>query len=621
MSRSRARVVSIVAAVALAAAVFVPTVTFEFTNWDDPDYVIANPVLVSGKLWQLLGPSTTTADAWTPVTMLSFALERAFFGLKPGAFHATNVLLHAACAGLVVVLLLGLGLSPGAAFLGAALFSIHPLQVESVAWVSGRKNLLSTLLLLTALLSFRRGDRTATVSGTLLGALAILAKPTAIVVAPLAFLDRVRAGTAWRRAAIETIPLMLAALAAGMLVMHQQGPARAAIGAEPTSVRLLTMAGVLGDYAVRLVSPSDLSAYYPVDPIRGGDPIAWLLLGGITLGCLVLGWLVWRSPGARFLALWIPVAGFPHANVIAGPFWIADRYAYLPLIGAAGLLGFGASRLLERGRAGTRIAVAVAATLAVAALATRTVERSAVWRSSHSLWEDTLRKAPRFTDGYINLGAALALEGDHAGAAVAYSRALELRPGEAKVLASLANAYSELGRSDEANELYAQALLSDPGSFAAHYNRGLLLQGEGRVEEAVEHYLRALDAEPGSWIGWNNLGNAYQSLGRLEEALGCYANALDANPGYAPALSNSGDAYRRSHRREEARRAYERALVFDPELVEPTYGLALIAASRGELLEARRHLRRVLELDPELELARTSLAQVEARLATIGAEP
>jgi hypothetical protein len=463
------------AAALLAAAVFGPTVHFDFTNWDDVDYVVANPVLVSGKLGQLLDPSVTTADAWTPLTIASYALERPLFGEEAAGYHAVNVVLHASCTGLVVAVLLGAGVPPVGAFIGGALFGVHPLQVESVAWVSGRKNLLSTFLLLCALLAFRRRGPGGVALGTGLGALALLAKPTAVVVAPLVLLDRLRAGAGSRmKTLVELAPLFLVALAVGLLAMQHQGEARAEIAGEPALVRLWTMAEVAGVYLQRLVVPTDLAIYYPMAPVRTAELGVLALTIGMLLAVGGAAWRLRRNAPALFLLAWIPIAAFPHANVIGGPFWMADRYAYVPLVGVGGLIGLAASWLLDRTRGPARWGIALGMAVVLGGCALSAVRRAEVWRSSLTLWEDTLEKAPRFTEGYLNLGSALALEGRHEEAAEAYGRAVELRPTDARALASLGNAYDELGRRAEAFALYEAALDSDPRSFAGHYNLALI---------------------------------------------------------------------------------------------------------------------------------------------------
>jgi tetratricopeptide (TPR) repeat protein len=599
------------AAALLAAVVFLPTVRFDFTNWDDIDYVRANPVLVSGKLSRLVDPTETTADAWTPLTIASHALERAVFGEEAAGYHAVNVALHAGCAGLVVAVLLGAGVPPAAAFIGGAL------QVESVAWVSGRKNLLSTFLLLCALLAFRRRGAAGPMLGTGLGALALLAKPTAVVVVPLVVLDRLRSGArSWRQNLLELAPLFLAAVVVGLLAMHQQGEARAEIAGEPAWVRLLTMTEVAAIYLRRLVAPMDLAAYYSVDPVRSGEPAVLALLVGIALLAGAAAWRLRRNRQALFLLAWIPLAAFPHANVIGGPFWMADRYVYLPMVGAAGLVGLAASWLLEKSRGPSRWGIALGIALALGAFAFSAVKRSEVWRSSLILWQDTLDKAPHFAEGYLNLGSALAFEGRHEDAARAYRRAVELRPADARALASLGNAYDELGRRREAVDLYKAALESDPKSFAGHYNLAIILQEEGLLEDAVGHYRQALSTDPESWIAWNNLGNTYQTMGRGEAAVESYRRALEVNTSYTPALVNLGDALRRLGRVGEAEESYRRAIALEPALVEAHYGLALAAAARGDLQSARDRFVLVLELDPSLDAARRSLARIEERLTT-----
>jgi tetratricopeptide (TPR) repeat protein len=581
-----ARGAAILGATLVAAAVFAHTLEFKLTNWDDPEYVVANPVLVSGKLLRILDPDTTVADAWTPLTTASYAIERSIAGLEPAIYHATNVLLHALCSGAVAWLLLGTGLSPVGAFLGAALFAVHPLQVESVAWVSSRKNLLSTLLLLLALGAFRRGDLRGAGVGTVWGTLSLLAKPTAVVAAPLALLDRLRISPRGLVPALRhTAPLALVALALGLLAVHHQEAVRAELAAVPLVGRIVTMGSVVLAYARLGVLPTELSAHYPIVPSPASDPAALVIT--VVLGALFVGaaWLLRRDRTALFFLCWIPVAAFPHSNLIAG-----------------------------------RIFAAAGAT-ALVALASVSIDRARTWRTSSTLWEDTLQKAPLFAEGYLNLGYAYVQEKRHAEAAEQYRRALELRPGYEDALTSLANELDLLGRREEAMRLYRRALELDPESGVAHYNLALVLQHDGRLEEARAHYVRAVDLEPGNWLYWNNLGTTFRALGQEEEALEAYRRALDTNPGYAPAWANWADTLRRAGRLDEAARAYERAIAADPHSAHAKYGLAALHAARGELILARDLLREVLELEPDADVARRSLSQVESRLAGSASPP
>jgi tetratricopeptide (TPR) repeat protein len=620
IGRRREGLAACVGAAVIAAVVFLPTLSFEFTNWDDVDYVMANPVLVSGKIGRLLDPDVTTADAWTPITIASYAVERALVGLDPWLYHATNVALHAACAALVAAVLLGTGLPPLGAFVGAALFAVHPLQVESVAWVSGRKNPLSTLFLLAALLAFRGAGWRAALWGTALGALALLSKPTAVVLAPLVLLDRLRARAFAGRPAIERrdlvalAPIFVFSLAIGLLAADQQGDARADIAREPFIVRALTMGKVAGQYADHLVLPTDLSAHYPVRPASPGDATAIATLFGVFALFGLGAWRLRRDPTPLFLLAWIPLSAFPHLNLIAGPFWMADRYAYVPLVGVAGLVGLGAGRLWPRLPRAGRGAAAVAAAVVVIALGLASIERSRVWRTSFSLWDDTLARVPDFFEGHLNLGTAYALDGRHEEAAAAYRRCLEIRPHHADAHVSLGNELDALGRRAEATPLYEHALRLDGKSWAANYNLAIIFQEDGRLEDAKRLYEYAVTLDADSWLTWNNLGTTYRDLGQTEAAMGAYRRALDANPAYAPAWINLGDTLRRMGRPAEAERAYLRASEADPSLARPHYSLAILYAARGDLLLARTRLLKALEIEPDLAIAGRSLAIVEERL-------
>jgi tetratricopeptide (TPR) repeat protein len=486
--------------------------------------------------------------------------------------------------------------------------------------VSGRKNPLSTLFLLAALLAFRRAGWRAAILGTALGALALLSKPTAVVLAPLVLLDRLRAHAFAGRPALERrdlvalVPIFVLSVAIGLLAADQQRDARADIAREPLAVRALTMGTVSVRYAQHLVVPTDLSAHYPVRPASPRNAKAIAALLGVLALFGAGAWRLRRDPAALYLLAWIPLAAFPHLNLVAGPFWMADRYAYVPLVGVAGLVGLGAARLWSRLGSAARGGAAVAAAAVVIALSVVSVERSGVWRTSFTLWDDTLARVPDFFEGHLNLGTAYALEGRHEEAAAAYRRSLEIRPEHADARVSLGNELDALGRRAEATALYEQALRLDGESWAANYNLAIIFQEDGRLEEAKRLYEYAVTLDAESWLTWNNLGTTYRDLGETEAAIGAYGRALDANPRYAPAWINLGDTFRRTGRPADAEGAYLRAAEADPSLARPHYSLAILYAARGDLILARARLLRALEIEPDLAIARRSLAMVEERL-------
>ena len=560
--RGRAATALVCASIALAVALaFGRVLGHGFLNFDDDVYVHANPLVLGGITPRGVAQAFVTVHSftWHPLTTLSHMLDVELFGLDPGRHHATSLVLHAATAVLLFLVLRRMTGAFACSAFAALLFAVHPLRVESVAWLSERKDVLSGLFFVLTLGAWTRWVRSPTAGryavALLCFVLALLSKPM-VVTLPfvLLLLDRWpfdRLGDAGRPLrhlgprALEKLPFLVLALADGAVAMTTQEGAMTATDTVGFGSRL---ANALVAYAVYLRQsfvPVDLGILYPY--VREGFPVLTVALAGLLLAAITAGALLARRRCPALLVGWlwfagmlVPVIGIVQIGVHA---W-ADRYTYLPHVGLAIALVWSVAawwpRALDR-----RIAVALGA-LAAVALVVAARAQTAHWRTSEALWRHTLASTPRNSVAHAQLGVALA--------------------------------------------------------------------DAGRADEAVEHYRKALAIQPDYPTPLYNLGNALAARGDLEGAIAQYRLAVRARPDYAKAHNNLGAALAARRRTDEALEAFRAALAIDPGYVEARLNLAAALEQAGRTDEARAEYRRVLQTQP-------GNADAQARLRALGATP
>jgi hypothetical protein len=502
---------------ALVLAAFSPLRHNDFVDYDDNAYLTRNPAVQGGLgaaslRWAF---TTTRGSNWHPLTWVSHLADVSLFGLDPRGHHLVNLLLHAANTLLLFLLLRSLTGEPWPSAAAAALFGVHPLHVEAVAWAAERKELLAAFFGLLALHSYRRavsrpgGPRLA--PAALLLALGLLAKPTLVslpfVLLLLDFwpLRRTAAGAApgapalpWRRLAAEKLPLFALAAASCLVTYRVQGGAAAMLQHLPAATRLSNAVVAAAAYLGRTLWPARLAFFYP-HPERPWPATTFaaalatlLLLTGAAAALrrrapwLAVGWL-W------FLGMLVPTVGLVQVGWQAR----ADRYTYLPLIGVFTAAAWGTVRWSRRARQGPLVAAAAAALLLAAAAQTRA--QVATWRDTETLFRHAVAVT---TDNWLahqNLGAYL-----------------------------IARQRTEEGLRQE-----REALRIKPGAADAWYNLGCGLLARGEGEPAAEAFRAAIRLKPADPDFHVNLGTALFALGRREEAACSYERALRLDPALA----------------------------------------------------------------------------------------
>ncbi len=530
---------AIAALVALVFLTFYPALSSGFV-WDDDDNVTENMTLRSAKGLSSIWLDPHSNQQYYPLTHTSFWVEYQLFGLQPWSYHLVNLLLHAASAALLFVILRGLSV-PGA-WLAAAVFAIHPLQVESVAWVTERKNTLAGLFLMLAVLVFLRHAKLlaprpgsaepARRSKSLLGEISVpatvlfilaLASKTAVATAPLALLailwwKRDRLGV---RDAIGVAPMLVLGVLAGSATAWLERHHVGAAGSLPSFgilERLLLAGRALWFYAAKFVWPRGQVFIYPSWTPRAGDLLAWILVlaaASVPVALCGLRRHIGKGPAAAALAyglLIAPASGFFDLYFFVFSF-VQDHFQYFACMALSALLGAVLAALLRRPAVFASVSAGIVLVLAVASW-----RRVHVFRDAETLWLDTIA---RNGDAWMARGnlAKLLIERDDPGAAVAELReALRLRPGETELHNLLGSALSKTGDTDGAIEAFRSAIRTKPGSALLHYNLGIMLAREGRLEEAIEANRQALRIDPRALPAWKNLANVLFRAGAYQES-------------------------------------------------------------------------------------------------------
>ncbi len=514
------------AAIVVAAAVlvaFYPALSGGFV-WDDVDYLRNNPV-VHAAFPAVLGrlARTVVAGNYHPLTMASLLLDRLWYGTGAFGFHLTSVLLHAANGALVGFVLLALGARRLAAWAGALLWAVHPLRVESVAWVSARKDVLYTLFFLLALLAYlRHAKKDAGAGKTYALSLALfvgsaLSKATAVCFVPVILLTDWYVGRLpTARALIEKIPFATLALAVGIVALAAQKTA----GAIPVAhdhglLGRLALAGYgLTFYVAKSLSPWSLSAFYPYPATpSGGLPLVVVLAAVASAAVLIA--LVGMRERARLAAY---AAGFYVATLAlvlqvipVGGAVAADRYSYLPSV-AFGLVIAAVLTVIPYPR--TMACVVLAAALALGAGA---AARCRVWHDGLTLWNDVLAKYPDVALAHQNRGVARAAARDNMGAIADYDAAIAAAPGFADAWANRGDSKAELGRLDDAIADLREAIRLNPNRATYRFNLGLTLGDKGRWNEALASLNEAIRLNPEFAEAYLNRGLALEQMGRAAE--------------------------------------------------------------------------------------------------------
>jgi tetratricopeptide (TPR) repeat protein len=600
--------------------------------WDDDIYVTGNPLLTAPDGLKRIWFAPHTYPAYFPMVNTTLRFEHMLWGLNPAGYHCVNILLHCVNALLVWTVLRRLAV-PGA-WLAAAIWAIHPVNVESVAWITELKNTQSTLFYLLTLWAWMKFTDRQTVRpwrwyslALLLYGPALFSKTTAstLPAAMLLVLWLRREPIGWRRV-VQVVPFLGYGVGIGLLSLwceaHEGNYAEALRYSYGGVGRLLIATHALWFYAAKLAWPARLTFSYPRWEINPRDPLQYLWL----IACVAIALLLWwrrralgRGPAAAvvfFVAALSPLLGFIPVYTFVYSF-VADHYQYVASMGLIALFAGAVSSQADTWQLGHTMRCTLSAALLVV-LGALTWQQARIYQNVETLWGDTLMKNSQSWMAHLNLGNVLLQEGRVSDAIGHYEQTLRIKPDCARAENSLGAALYETGTCAEAIEHYQQALRIKPDYAEAHRNLGIAFAQTGKIADAIAHYQQALQIRPDFVEAHFSLATALQQTGKLDEAVAHYEQVVHLQPDYAEARNNLGVVLVRLGRVSEAVEHFEQVLRSNPDDAEVHYNLGVLLVRLGKVPEAIVHYEQALRIRPDDPKFQNNLAWLLATTPDVG---
>ena len=580
--------------------VYLPSLENGFLNWDDNLYVTDNPVIRSLTPETIrLAFTTIPISSWYPLTVLSFALDYALWGPEPWGFHLTNVILHALNTFLVALIATRLASNRqrltaegmvdrgalAAGFITAILFGIHPLHVESVAWVSERKDVLCALFYLSSIGAYLRYVRTPASRGTafyiasvLFFSLSLMSKSMAVTLpVALLILDfcplgrfKLKAGSSdIARLVLEKVPFFLLSATASLIAIwtHHGKDALGGIEKFSLAVRVLVSIRAYALYLYKMVFPATLAPLYPYPTSVHFLSVEYLGSLAALLAITTLCLLTWRRQRI-FTAAWLyylitllPVIGL----LQYGSFAAADRYTYLPSLGLFILVGVGTGVLFTRLRgspvSATPLSILVLASVAAitAVLSYKTVMQTRIWKDSLTLWTHNIENYPGSPVARTNRGSVYLSAKNYELAYKDLTRAIELDREHVNAYFNRGLVHNAVNNLELSIADLTRAIELDPDLKEAHYNRATVYDRLNDHEGAIRGFTRAIELDKNYIEAYNNRGIVHGILGDYKRATDDFKRAIDIDPDDGSSHHNLAMAYSRSGDEERARVHYEKA--------------------------------------------------------------
>src|SRR5438105_5317632 len=578
--------------------------------WDDDAYVTNNELLTAPDGWRRIWFSFDSPSQYFPLVYTTFRIERALWGLNPAGYHVVNVLLHVANALLVWRLLARLKV-PGA-WLAGAIFALHPVQVESVAWITERKNVLMGFFFLLTLLTWVEFlDQQTTrrwrlyLLALLLYALALLSKTTACTLpAALLLIVWLQKRPINKQRLVQVVPFLVLGIAMGLLTVwwerYHQGTRGALFAIGPLE-RLLIASRATWFYLGKLFWPSNLTFIYPRWHITPSSLFDYLPLLGIAGLCAAIYFTRRRfGRGLEVAMLFFgatlgPVLGFIMLYTFRYTF-VADHYQYLASIGPIALVCAGVATVARSYNQPRHLIFGTLACL-IAALTALTWRQSAMYADIESLWRTTIVKNPDCWMAHNNLGTVLLQKGQVDDAMAHYQQTLQMAPDYADADYNLGNTLLQKGEIDAALTHYQKAVSVIPKDPDIQVGLGNALWQKGKAEEAIDHYRRALELRPYYFAAHYNLSTVLLQKGQIEEAIQHCRAALTVRPDLAPVHTNLAVALLANGEIADGIKQFEKTLQISPRSVPALNNLAWILATYSD--PAFRDGTKALELAQE----------------------
>ncbi len=609
-------------------AAFWHVTSCSFVGMDDNVYVYDNAHVKNGLSWNNIrwAFSVNVLGMYEPLSLISHMIDVEIFGMKAGGHHFTNLLLHILSS---LLLFAGLRRMTGEdwkSFAAAALFALHPLHVESVAWISERKDVLSAFFWFLAILAYARysekpspGRYCAVFAAFACGLLAkpmVITLPFVLLLLDYWPLGRLRTDgfvSSLRRLVWEKSPFFAMIPVFALIAFSTQKQVVAVVSL-PIGQRLSNSVISYAGYLRRMLLPLDLSPYYVLP--KEGPSFLKALVSGLAISAITV-LVLWLGRNRKYLAtgwFWyigtlVPVIGIVQIGLQA----MADRYTYIPLTGVFIILSWAGGEIAATGPLAKRaVKIAAVAVLAVCFAMTRV--QAGYWTDNFTLFERIVAVQPGNWFGHSNLGAAFKDSGKPAEALVEYKKALETTPRPASTLNDIGIILAQSGKKEEAIASFREAVRIMPGYGEARCNLGSALTETGRFEEAIEQFGEALRTEPASARAMNGLGNALTEAGRHMEAVDVLTKAISIDPNMTEARMNLGFALAKAGRMREAAEQFMEAVKLDPGSELGYLNLGVILGQAGKYTEAADCFRKALEIWPDSAEAQANLEIMEKAL-------
>ncbi len=593
--------------------------------WDDDRHITRPELSTLHGLEQIwVNPSAT--QQYYPVVHTVFWVEHQIWGDAVFPYHFVNILLHGLSTLILLKILRRLNV-PGA-WLGAALFALHPVQVESVAWISELKNTLSGAFCLASALVYLRFDETrerrSYVTSLAFFFLGLLSKtaiaPLPVVLAVVLWWKRGRVDS--KRDIAPLLPLVGLGAGAGLLTAWLE---QHYVGAQGTAFsfsfieRCLIAGRDFWFYLFKLLWPAKLTFIYPRWEISGADWWQYLFPLALILLLAVL-WLLRKKSRAPltatlvFLGLLFPALGFINVYPFIYSF-VADHFQYLACIGPLALIGAGITIAVDSFAPRPAIFRPLVYSVLLLTLATLTWRQSRQYANVETIWRTTIARNPTSWMAESNLGLLLSERGDLDESIAHFEKVLQLRPTEPGGYSNLANALLRKGLIDEAMEQFQTAVLIAPDDADAQTNLGGALLEQGRFDDAIKYFSKALEKHPDHALAHNNLGKALLQKGDIDGAIREYQKTLDLQFDHADSHYNIGQALRRKGQVDAAIAEYRKALELRPDHANAHNNLANALRQKGQIKEAVQHYEEALKSQPGSILVQNNLAWLLATSA------
>jgi len=641
-------------------SVYLQVKDHQFINFDDDHYVTENSHVLSGlNLENIKWAFTSVYESanWHPLTWISHMMDVRIFGMNPGMHHLTNVIFHVLNS---ILLLIVLNKMTGALWRSAAvatLFALHPLHVESVAWIAERKDVLSTFFWMLTMLAYHRYVVSRTISKYLLMilffGLGLMAKPM-LVTLPFVLLlldfwplkrEELNLKINPQRLILEKVPLMIMALAASRVTFYAQSVGGSVISLERVSFasRIQNVIISYVAYLWKMVWPLNLAVFYPYPKQFNILTVVMclLLLIAITvivlmsarrLPYLVMGWF-W------YLGTLVPVIGIVQVGIQS----MADRYTYIPLIGIFVMVAWGIPELLDKWQL-KKIALATLTGIVIPILIVCSWIQVGYWKNSNILFEhalevtvnnylahtslastlieqgdldgaikhctEALRINPKYTYAYNNMGRALRKKGDIQGSIEQYKQSLKINPHFIPIYLILGRALVEEKHYNEAVNQFQECLKIDPQNCDVYNSLGNIMQERGNLDDAIKYYMKALQIDPHQERVYYNLGIAYNKKGNIKKAIGYFEDAIREKPGYVEAINNLKTTRKLQKDYEDSILRIQEVLKTEPQNVVLITKLGGIYRQQGECDKAITQYQKAISIQPNFVQAMYGLITI-----------